>query len=310
MTTKTKSITAPTGTDIQNHITGVIHRQARDGEEAIKTLTKRMGDVRATITSDAIAGGDLARALLDGETFDPKKSAADAKRDATTRLAAKAEGDRLEAAIHALRTAIKNTPADTQADTLGYLRATLEDVVGEAATLAERHPHPVTLTAAEADPTLIEVTQAQTRLVGAYRTIRRLQNRTYRDPKITPDIIRESGMLADALEHEAAWTSRRRHVAANRSHMSRLGAGGHDRAAQWFTDAPILPWLPVTSTDGIAAETIDSSGDDNAWRYLAWIATNAEPWLPDEDELLEAHQRNARVFLKPTSRGRVTIRND
>ncbi len=123
-----------------------------------------------------------------------------------------------------------------------------------------------------------------TELVSEYDEIRTLQFELSKEAVVTRDRFLEGGILADAIDTLDRWVDRRR-----TSFSRRAEGGGFSNTSLGTAGAAYRAWL----VEGLPAEGIQyTTGwwpkDESRPLHLLHIATNAKPWLPTADELMEA----------------------
>lgn len=298
MSTKTKS--APViGADIAAHINDVIHAPATRLEKLAKKITAKVTDLETAIrppSTDALLKevtdadvdlDDLADHLAQTvEEAATARALSEQNRATPTRT-----GSTPERSAHRPR-----TPAPTPTATSSATSTQMQEVAADVLTLAEQHPPLIGLAQVQANPSLLGASQEQGRVMGVYRAIRAAQCEAYKRERLSQgaDWVRvnaRSGLLRDAIDHEAHWVNERRAIGSSRSRLASHARSSRSAAAAWYTDVDPLPWPPMRPSD-------DRAGDD-LWTWLVWAVENAQLWVPTVDELEDADADNQRMLDRP-----------
>ncbi|WP_433955999.1 hypothetical protein [Janibacter indicus] len=300
MSTKKTKSGPVTGADITAHIKDVIHAPATRLEELAKRLTARVTDLETAIRpplTDALLQEVTA---ADVDLDDLADRLAQVVEEAATARARseqnRATADAYRQQARTIRARAGSARSDAHRDVIGYLDEQMQDVVADVRTLAEQHPQLISLAQVQANPSLLGASQEQGRVMGVYRAIRAAQREAYKRKRLSQgaDWVRvnaRSGLLRDAIDHEAHWVNERRDIGSSRSRLASHAGSSRSAAAAWYTDVDPLPWLPMRPS-------ADHAGDD-LWTWLLWAVENAQMWVPTIDELEDADADNQRMLDHP-----------
>lgn len=288
MTTKTKTPTFPTATEIRDHIDSVIIPEPGRMREVQKLSAKATsllaqqdpGDTLANLVHDMIHAGatptpeELANAATDSQRH------ADIER-AQSRLSSTQENMTYSRNMY---------PTGEQHEaTLDYLSTVMDRFVKAARAFPKDTP----LTA---DDVIsygnggIDLYTGIQQLVATYTEIRRAQSKAYGGPSQERD---QTGHFKDATNTEATWLSiRKARAQQDGPALQHSGTPEALAAHAYFEGTPTTPWGPISR--GPYPQGVDTN-EDKA-RFILWAANHTELWVPSRAELEQQHKVNTELM--------------
>ena len=309
---RTKKTAPITGADITAHINEVIYGPAVRLEEIGKRLVAEVTQLD-TAHAPVPTGPLLEEAMSTDSDLDAIAAKLVAVVTETTQARERAQqnratADALKGTAQSVRAKAHAARSDAHVPLMAYLSARMAEVAEQAAALGARHPGLITLAQVQSRPEdLLVASQEQGRIMGVYRTIRAAQREAYRvtspNGSSWVHLNVRSGLLRDAIDHEAHWVIERHRIGGSRQALrERVGSTGGP-AVDWYQAVPAVPW-PATKP------AADHPGDD-LWTWLVWASENAELWVPTIEELEDADTANQGMLMRPPvaqPRGRTASR--
>ncbi|MFE4229434.1 hypothetical protein ACFRJ8_16300 [Arthrobacter sp. NPDC056886] len=240
-----------------------------------------------TIKPEApISATDYVEAALAGEDF-PKEPHFHNEEIRAERLNAGVRAQMLKDALKAVQELKRDLIRDNSDAALGYLRAELttlmDNVRANHETLGNIRTAEQVLAAD--DPQVLSAWRATGELVARYVEIRGLQH-AFTAPSLGDGQnfkITAVGHIRNSLELSDYWLNKREKASSPRAAKDSLSGVRNFEA--WLVAGGTAPFKHSTS----AVPSSHSSGNlANAWDYLVWLATKAEPWVPSASEVRAA----------------------
>lgn len=283
-----------TAAAIRQHVATNIYTLGSAVDKLAAPIVSRLDELGAEV-GDRFDHSTLVRELLEGKPFDAAAYSETIRENHLEHLLADAELKLLTDALVELRHRRDDwEPRELGDQELAYLNEQLAVLVDDVKRIAADHPDAIGLDDVQRHPELGNGLSAQFTATDTYQHIRARQLSIATRAGLTGSVQRfalaVSGRLRDAVNTEEYWLDLRRQASDaadrwQRRSIPRLKMS-EDRA-RLFSEVPDRRWPETTSpTLAWPDETVQP------WEYLAWICTNAEPWVPALDELMEAHETN------------------
>jgi hypothetical protein len=267
-----------------------------DHTKAEQRINEEVARNRAIKPEAPISTTDFVEAALAGENF-PKEPHFHNEEVRSERLNAGVRAQMLKDALKAVQERKRDLIRDHSDSALGFLRAELatlmDDVRANDAILGNVRTAEQVLAAD--DPRMLSAWRTTGELVARYVEIRGLQH-AFTAPSLGDGEnfkIAAVGHIRNSLELSDYWLSKRKMSSSPRAVKDSLSGVRNFEA--WLVAGGTAPFKHSTS----AIPSSDSSGNPaNAWDYLVWLATKAEPWVPTASEVVAAfHAANRAVAV-------------
>jgi len=270
----------------------------KDHTKAEKRINDEIIRNRATPTEAPISTTDFVDAALTGEDF-PKEPHFHNEEIRAERLNAGARAQMLKDALKAVQERKRDLIRDSSDAALAYLRSELAELMDDVRV---NHETLGTIRTAEQvlaanDPRVLSAWQECGGLLARYVEIRGLQH-SFTAPGLGDGQnfkIAAAGHVRNSLELSDFWLSKRKGSSSHRAANDQLsGVSNFDK---WLGKGGTSPFKHSTS----AIPTKDRNDNTaNAWDYLVWLATEAEPWIPSASQLVAAFDA-ANLAVAPTN---------
>jgi hypothetical protein len=257
-----------------------------DHTKAEHRINEEIKRNRAIKPEAPISTTDFVDAALVGEDF-PKGPHFHNEEIRAERLNAGVRAQMLKDALKAVQERKRDLIRDNSDAALGYLRAELATLMNEVRANHEilGHIRTAEQVLAADDPQVLSAWRATGELVARYVEIRGLQH-AFTAPSMGEGQnfkIVAVGHIRNSLELSDYWLSKRKMSSSHRAAKDSLSGVRNFEA--WLVAGGTAPFKHSTS----AIPSSDSGGNPaNAWEYLVWLATEAEPWVPSASDVIAA----------------------
>lgn len=257
-----------------------------DHTKAEKRISDEITRNRATKSEAPISTTDFVDAALAGDDF-PKDPHFHNEEIRAERLNVAARAQMLKDALKVVQERKRDLIRDSSDSALGYLRSELATLMDE---VRANHETVGNIRSAEQvlaanDPRVLSAWQESEGLIARYVEIRGLQH-SFTAPSLGDGQnfkIAAVGHILNSLELSDYWLSKRKGSTNHRAANDQLS--GVRNFDAWLGTGGTSPFKHSTS----AIPSTDSNGNPaNAWDYLVWLATKAEPWVPSVSEVIAA----------------------
>ncbi|MDP9693024.1 UNVERIFIED_ORG: hypothetical protein J2X79_000561 [Arthrobacter globiformis] len=257
-----------------------------DHTQAEKRINDEIARNRAIKFEPTISANDFVDAALAGADF-PEEPHFHNEKIRAARLNAGARAQMLKDALKSVQERKRDLIRDNSASALGYLRgelaALMDEVRSTHGTLGNVRTAEAVLAAN--DPDIASAWRASGELVSRYVEMRSLQH-AFTAPGLGDGQkfqIAAVGHIRNSLELSDYWLSKRAKSSSHRAANDPLS--GVRNFDEWLVSGGTAPFKHSIA----AIPSTDSNGNPvNAWEYLVWLATEAEPWVPSVADLVAA----------------------
>ncbi len=266
--------------------------------EAIARLTAEKKRYEGWRAPAKINANDFVQAALDGTPF-PDLSDHNAAIEREAESVAKAK-EMCRAAVKTLESQRKEAVRDNADLGFDYLREQLQENLAKVREAADALGNVRTIEdVVEVDtPATTAAWKSLGSLVADYDAIRQTQVRLYKDVVDMPHWkhVYAVGFFADSIDSMEMW-QKRRFDAANHSRLQQHHHVEVRDYIEWLSSAGRTAAYP-------SAEAAFPAGVDKR-QYLIWVATKANPWLPNAAQVMEVYDA-ANSALSPVDASGLT----
>lgn len=251
-----------------------------------RKVNEEIAKNRATTFDSPITAQDFVTAAKTGADF-PEEPHFHNEALRNERLNTAIRGEMLKDAAKILQREKQELIRKHADDGLDYLRgqlsALMQEVLEVDNVLGNIRNAEQVLTAD--DPAVPSAWQRTGSIIALYAEIRGMQH-TLTAPSLGDGQsfkIAAVGHIRNSLEQSDFWLTKRRSSVSSRAANDQLeGVRNFDK---WLEQGGAAPFKHSTS----AIPSADTNGNPaNAWGYLVWLATEADPWVPTSADVIKA----------------------